>query len=110
MEAFKLPAAKSNGIVPESEKPTIRPVVPPQPARPSSGSRLQRERWHYPDSPVGLKLGGKLLDMEEVVTIKAVAAPARRRRFRLGPPQDRFYPGQPKQELAGLVDQLGFFP
>src|SRR5260370_41536208 len=32
-----------------------------------------------------LKLGAKLLDMKEVVTIKAVDAPARRRRLRLRP-------------------------
>ena len=34
---------------------------------------------------IGLKLGGQLLNIKEVVIIKAVAAPVRRRRFRVRP-------------------------
>jgi len=46
-------------------------------------SPVQPASRDYPDWPVGLKLGGKLLDTQEVVTNKAAAAAAGRRRFRL---------------------------
>ena len=62
----------------------------PQPPRPAAEGCLRREQRDYPDQPVGLKLGGTLLNATEVVITKAVAAPASRRRFRLRPTRTGF--------------------
>ena len=69
-----MPALQAAGGVSVSAKPTIHPAVPPQPPRRSSESRLKQKRWAYPDRSIGLRLGRKLLDVGEVVTINAVTA------------------------------------
>ncbi len=56
-------------------------------------SCVQRARRDYPDLPVGLKLGGKFLDTQEVVTNTVVAARVGHRRLRLRPTRAGFIQG-----------------
>ena len=51
--------------------------------RAGASPNLPRLAGYGHPQPVGLKLGGKLLDTQEVVTNKVVAAAVRRQRFRL---------------------------
>ena len=53
------------------------------PARLYAEARLRRAWRDYPKRPAGLELGGELLDLEEVVRNKAVAAAACRQWFRV---------------------------
>ena len=55
----------------------------PQPSRQVAQSRLQRARWDYADRPVGVKLGANIVNMQEIVTNKVVAALGWHRRLRL---------------------------